>query len=241
MKVKVILKETILLFINNFRSLIEIALPLSLAIAIVDYYSYEIERNTFLSYIYMLISTLIYFLLSSSLIIYLSQVIYDQEISPKTCIINGIIYVPYIFLVYLIIIAPPILFIKLLELVNQPELINIIFLPAVIFFLYFVIKSAFSSYFIVLEENKPITAIKNSFRYTKGFITTLIFTSLCFAGPISITQNLYEQITEHLPNKILLGSIGGICFNLLFITVHICMFKVFHTSFTYYNQQKNKD
>lgn len=236
---KLLLKETILLFINNFQSLLKIAFPLLLVTSIADFYAAQSNGNTIMTYGWWIVSLSAFCLLSSSLIIFLSQSIHNQNSSTKYCVIGGIIYVPYIFLIYIVIYGPFVVFAKLLWPIYKQEN-SLFFIIAVIFMAYVAIKTSFATYFIVLEEEKPIPAIKKSFHYTKGFVSNIMFATFCLASPISIMQITYEIFIKDIVfMKHLLTISGDVTFSFMFVLIHIVIFKIFYLRFTQYNQQIN--
>ncbi len=236
---KIVLKDllidTALSFSANFSQLLQLSLPLLLIISFADYFSVQSDQQTNLfAYLWWIISLITFCLLSSALIMFLSQVEYGQTISAKDSIISSIVYVPSIFFIYLLTFCFLIAMVKFMNLAGQSPL-SALFFPTVIALVYAILKSSFAIYFIVLEDLTPLKAIIKSFRYTKGYISSIIVASFCFAIPIAIAQIFYKLLIKSLAVFNPLLSIGGeVFFSFLFILLHICIFKIFCISFSHY-------
>jgi len=238
---KVLLKESIMFFIDNIGDLLKVAFPFIALMAILDFYSSPTnEYGAVFRYILWFASIIVFCSLSSSLIIFLSQAIHNQTISPKDCIWSGLIYVPYILIVYLLIVGPYAAFIGLVKYFGQPTLLTPFLIIFSVVMAYLGLKTSFTSYFIVLEEYKPIPAIQKSFFYTDGFVLKIIFASFCLGAPIGIARVIYSiWVKEFVVFKTFLIIGGDIFFSFMLLVIHIAVFKIFCLSFAKQNQITN--
>lgn len=238
---KALLKESIMFFFENIGNLIKVALPFIAMIVILDFYSSPTNGySAVVRYILWFASIVVFCSLSASLNIFLSQGIYNQTISTKDCIFGGIIYVPYILIVYLIIVGPYAAFVGIVKYFDHPTILTSILIILSVVVAYLGLKTSFTSYLIVLEEYKPIYAIQKSFFYTDGFILKIIFASFCLGAPIGIVKVIYSFLLKDFVLFKAVFIIGGdILFSFMLLVIQIAVFKIFCLSIAKQNQITN--
>jgi len=239
---KILLKETISLYLNNLRLLILISLPFIIASSIVDQISTQpiVGKGIFLSLFLMLLNAFIFSALTSTIIVCLSEVKYHKPISIKESFYGGIIHTPFLMFTYILLMAPLFIFWNLSAMVGRMMNIDVsIIFPLSYAYYYIILKASFAPYLIILDGKKPFSAIKMSFTYTNGFLLKLIIITSFFVIPITITKlSLSLLLTHYEQMKNIVDFGSDIIFGAISIVVHVAIFTVFCVSYSRIKERK---
>lgn len=224
------MKEIILdawsIFTKNLYHLFAIVIPYAVIMSLVDLvlvkHVTEYGLSVYLLYVFKLIILSIY---TPILVLFLSQAIYNKIRPIKEIVLLGMTHFPYMLISYLIVLFP---FALLTYFRNLIGLNSFIYLSLNIVLICVVLKAVFSSYLIVLEENKPVESLVNSFRYTRGYVLTILSVGLIFALPISLAGGIAKMIFSALAlnSDVIMFSSGTIS-GFLMVLIQIVFFKIY--------------
>ncbi len=221
---KNIIQDTLKLFATNISSIIQLALPFALLIALVER-AYFLFENKLFTYTLLGLETIIYSVFLPAFILLLAQSWQNSRWTTKEYVLNGITYAPYLLIVYLIIYVPFYLTIKI---TSELNISGFIYAVATALFIYVSIKSSFTSYLIVLEEDKPIDSIKNSFKFTTGKAFKIIAALLIFGGPLAILKTILSVAVNQTPNSNFIFEICiSVFFTIAYSIIHAGLFTIY--------------
>nr|BAJ06951.1 putative uncharacterized protein [uncultured bacterium]BAJ06953.1 putative uncharacterized protein [uncultured bacterium] len=241
---KEILVDTWQLFTNNLVKILHISLPFLLATSILNGMDQHVWQNSnYLSAITPIIEQLIELSFAPIFILFLSQVVTNETSTKKQLIYNGLTYAPYIIIVFILTFVPMLAFWALelvVELITHKyssSPFSMIFKVLLTVFVF--IKLSFSNCLIVLEGNKPIESIKNSFMFTKGYELKIILSMLAFSIPILAAGFVGNYILpELIINNFATSIFTYFLFTFLLLLVQVAMFKIY--CINYIERQNNR-
>ena len=187
---KKLISETFELFIKNINSLILIYFPFLLLSSLISYFQKKSD-GIFVYYLYAIVQLLIESFFTPMLIIFLSLALFNRAWNYKDLFIRGLVFVPKIFLISLILFFPFTIFPYVQEYVGV--IWGILF---VVIAFFIALKLLFSSYLIVLENNKLFKGIKNSFYYTSNYIGKIFLLLIIVGIPLAATQLIASILIE---------------------------------------------
>ena len=215
---KDIVKKSYTLLIENAKEIALLCFPF-LVLHIANELVGSMAKTTLIRYATYTIDLIIKAVFIPSLLIFFATIIRKKQQGIKNTVYNGMVYAPYILVTYIIITSPAIIF----ALSNQ--YMNLAFsLTFFIVYMFFIIKTSFTSQLIVFEEFKPFDAIKNSFKFTENYSTTIIFSVIIASLPFVILTTLISRSE----------SLAFIYYILSFVThlvVETTLFVVYYKSY----------
>lgn len=165
-------------FCNNFKYVALLSVPFTL-LAFPSYFIAQPAEKT--SGYIMSIGWIVYMIgfamYMSSLIFFMSQAYQGKLQSIKSNLINGLIYAPLLMVTLLIANSP--LIAAMVIMITSVSLYFLI-LPLMILGIYVSLRSTFAPFHLILEGDKPLGAIKNSFSSTKGRVSKIVMVLLVF-------------------------------------------------------------
>ena len=222
---KELIKNTVGFFVENINSILTISFPYLILRALINNYQYG--HGGFSGYFFSALDLIVSSIFIPIFIIFLSKIYLKKEWKPKEITRQGILYSPYILIVNLIIFLPFALLSTILNYLNSffslfsALLITIIFVVVSI-------KISFSNFLIVLENNKPLEAIRNSFVYTSDYIGKIIISALIFGIPILIFGITINMVNSQLFNSnIFIELMEKILSNAASLLIPIAFFKIY--------------
>ena len=223
-----IFKYTWRVFSNNILYIIRLSFPLLLIDILWNVLSKQVNEPT-TSFIFstVAIQFLLYSTYLCALILFISQE-FLGEIQPiQTNIIKSFVYLPLVILTLSVCYSPLILLGILLLKTNSSVIVT---LPLLALGIYASLKTTFSPFLLILEGDKPISAVINSFKYTKGLLGEIFTLILVLWLPTSLIQNISNINTSIQPLNITLNVAGGVLTVGMFVMLQIAFFKLYVNS-----------
>jgi ABC-type antimicrobial peptide transport system permease subunit len=97
---------------------------------------------------------------------------------------------------------------------------------------------SFANYLIVLEDLRPIEAIKNSFKYTKRYTGKIILTSLLIGVPLGVINLIFHYINRNVFGE---NAVSGFSLDvmghILLLIFSVAFFNIYHISWIERNSQ----
>ena len=168
------------------------------------------------------------------IIVFISLAIYNKSDSCKNIFIQGVLHAPYILIYLLVTVVPLLIISKVFQYFHVLAI-----LPISIVLIYIDIKMSFTNYLIVLENNKPIEAIKNSFKYTDKYIGKIILVFITIGIPLGVIDSILSYINNNIfkSNFLTIFTIDVIN-NILFTIFYVSFFHVYYLSWIERNPEK---
>lgn len=220
---------TLKFFNSSLSYLVTLIAPFTL-IALPSYFISQPSetRSGYITLVGLLIYLICFSMFMSSLIFFMSQKYQGKLQSVKVNLINGAVYAPLLFLTLLIANSPIIVAAAIMF--NSSSLYFITF-PLVIAGIYVSLKSTFAPFHLILEGNKPVSAILSSFASTKGKIGKIVIILFIFY----LTTSVVDTISSINSNIRIINQFMfflGIVFTLLIVSLQqIAVFKIYIDSF----------
>lgn len=217
-------------FNSSLKYLVTLVAPFTL-LALPSYFVSQPPEGIsgYITAIGLLIYLICFSMFMSSLIFFMSQKYQGKLQSVKSNLINGAVFAPLLFLTLLIANSP---IIAAAIIMFSSSSIHVLALPLILLGIYVSLKSTFAPFHLILEGNKPLSAIRSSFVSTKDNVGKIVLILLIFYFSTSVVDVISSTNSKsNIINQFMFFV--GVAVTLLMVALQqIAVFKIYIDSFT---------
>lgn len=212
-------------FSHNFKYITRLSLPFLLLGVLSYFFSRPIDdKNTLVLYIGLALYLIGFSMYMCALIFFVSQEYQNKLQDVNRNLLNSLFYAPLV-IVTLLLANAPIIFVVMLTLKSMA--LHLLTFPLLLLGIYVSLKSTFAPFHLILEGCRPIAAIQESFRHTKGRVGKIIVILLTYYFLTSIVDtSTHFQTSSELVN--ILIFFAGVGLTLFLVALQqIAVFKLY--------------